>query len=105
MSMGGGVLGTILDALADAIPESGGGVEPLVLEGTYSAEDYNLILNEGSPSYQDIVTTLNSGATVYVKAKNEVEEENFFVFAGINYLGIINFTCVDFGGTSLYLRE
>lgn len=77
----GGALSAILDAIVDAIPEGGGGNEPLVVNGTFQGGGSSMFTrgftpNSGEPTFNDALSAFRAGTPVILKGQigdNEVE--------------------------------
>lgn len=87
MLTGGGYLSKILDAIVDAIPESGGN-NPLIIEGEIDGQDFKP--NEGQPTLQEAISAYMSGRPVYAN------------YEGANGATWALFTYASNGGKELY---
>lgn len=77
-----GALPAILDAIVDAIPEGGGGNEPLIVEGTKANEGY-FVPNSGQPTKAEAIEAAKNGRLVIIKIVSS-DDENLWNWFYLN---------------------
>lgn len=72
MLTGGGYLPKILNAIVDAIPEGGGGLEPLLVDGVLDLQDLeNVTLSVSEEDLEKISLAYSSGRVILINVPGD----------------------------------
>lgn len=85
----GGALPTILNEIIDLIPEGGGGgVEPLIVEGTIDSESFEFFPDAGQPTFDEAQAAFLAGTPVILKSEFDsvqvIADEGTFIHGLFN---------------------